>query len=152
MTEYQMTMTDAFASTLAEETKDEVIARLEKQAIELRSNLTSMTSNWEYSRDRASQMLNKIKDFTNYLKEHVASEEIDLDIAQCYAGIFDIVLTKKYDVSVTVTFSGTVDVPLNMDEDSIPNNVSFSFDEGWSEGVEWDMTENDIDWDIQEAY
>ena len=111
-----------------------------------------MTSNWEYSRDVASKMRSKINQFSDYLKEHVASEEIDLDIAQVYADIFDIVLTKKYDVSVTVTFSGTAEVPLGMDEDSITQNVSFAFDEGWSNGVEWDMTEDDVDWDIQESY
>ena len=130
------------------QTYDELLTEI----ISLRSNLTSMTSNWEYSRDRANGLLNRVKEFTNALKEHVAEESIDSDIAQMYADIFDIVLTKKYDVSVTVTFSGTAEVPLGMDEDSITHNVSFSFDEGWSDGVEWDMTEDDIDWDIQEAY
>lgn len=130
------------------QTYDELLS----EVISLRSNLDSMSKNWEYSRDRANELLNKVKEFEGYLKEHVSEESIDLDIAQVYAEIFDIVLTKKYDVSVTVTFSGTAEVPLGMDEDSITHNVSFSFDEGWSDGVEWDMTEDDIDWDIQEAY
>ena len=135
-----------------EETKDEAIARLSNEIITLKSNLESMTKNWEYSRVRAGSLIHKVNTFDSYLKDHIASEEIDLDIAQVYAEIFDIVLTKKYDVSVTVTFSGTAEVPLGMDEDSITQNVSFAFDEGWSDGVEWDMTEDDIDWDIQEAY
>lgn len=139
-------------SRLAEETKDEIINKQSNDIVELKSNLDSMTKNWEFQRDAASIMRARIKDFGDSLKEHVSEESIDSDIAQMYADIFDIPLTKKYDVSVTVTFSGTAEVPLGMDEDSITHNVSFSFDEGWSDGVEWDMTEDDIDWDIQEAY
>ena len=151
-------MTD-FLDTAAEmdnhpsyETLREQASALKLQIVELQTSLDFMTKNWEYSRDRANGLLNKVKEFEGYLKEHVSEESIDLDIAQVYAEIFDITLTKKYDVSVTVTFSGTAEVPLGMDEDSITQNVSFAFDEGWSDGVEWDMTEDDIDWDIQEAY
>ena len=139
-------------SRLAEETKDEIINKQSNDIVELKSNLDSMTKNWEYSRDRANALLNQVKEFEGYLKEHVSSEEIELDIAQTYADIFDITLTKKFDVSVTVTFSGTAEVPLGMDEDSIVENVPFSFDEGWSDGVEWDLTEDNVEWDIQEAY
>ena len=151
-------MTD-FLDTAAEmdnypsyETLREQVSALGLQIVELQTSHDFMTKNWEYSRDRANGLLNKIKEFTNALKEHVAEESIDSDIAKMYAEIFDITLTKKYDVSVTVTFSGTAEVPLGMDEDSITSNVSFSFDEGWSDGIEWDMTEDDVDWDIQEAY
>ena len=146
------TPVDATVTAYAEETKDEIIARLENHITTLQSNYDSMSKNWEYQRDRASQMLGQIKEFEGYLKEHVSEESIDPDIAQTYADIFDITLTKKFDVSVTVTFSGTAEVPLGMDEDSIVENVSFSFDEGWSDGVEWDLTEDNVEWDIQEAY
>ena len=136
----------------AYETLREQVANLTNHITTLQSNYDSMKNNWEFQRDRAFRQADQIKQFTYALKDHVASEEIDLDVAQMYADIFDVVLTKKYDVSVTVTFSGTAEVPLGMDEDSITSNVSFSFDEGWSDGVEWDMTEDNVDWDIQEAY
>ena len=151
-------MTD-FLDTAAEmdnyptyETLTEQVANLTNHITTLQSNYDSMSKNWEFQRDRANGLLNKVKEFEGYLKDHVSEESIDLDIAQMYAEIFDIVLTKTYDVSVTVTFSGTAEVPLGMDEDSITQNVSFAFDEGWSDGVEWDMTEDDVDWEIQESY
>ena len=136
----------------AYETLREQIGEMRSHILTLQSNYDSMSKNWEFQRDVATRFRNQVKQFEEALKENVADESIDMEIAQGYADIFDIVLTKKFDVSVTVTFSGTAEVPLGMDEDSITQNVSFSFDEGWSDGVEWDMVEDDVDWDIQEAY
>lgn len=136
---------------LAEETKDEIIARQANEITTLKSNLESMTNNWEYQRNATNNVRAKIKAFEGYLREHVQNEEIDLDIAKGYADVFDIKLMKKYDVEMTVSFSGTVEVPLDMDEDDIQNQVSFLFDEGYSD-CEWDVQEDGVNWEISEAY
>ena len=139
------------ADAYSEETLREQVANLTNHITTLQSNYDSMSKNWEFQRDVATRFRNQVKQFEEALKENVADESIDMEIAKGYADIFDITLTKRYDVSVTVTFSGTVEVPIDMDESDIQNEVSFSFDEGYSD-LKWDIDEDGVEWDIQEAY
>lgn len=65
------------------------------------------------------------------LREYIADNFDDLgEHAEPIAEIFNIELTKEVEVSVRVSYSLTVTVPMNWGEDEISENLQYP--EGWS--------------------
>jgi hypothetical protein len=88
-----------------------------------------------------------IDNLEQYVKEQY--DYIDEEISQSLVDIFGLSISKDYDVTVTVTFSGTVSVPLNYDMDSLENDLTASLESHYySADIEADFSEDrmEIDW------
>ena len=104
---------------VAEETLREQIANLGMQITSLQSQLQSATYSLDFQRTCSDRMSRQIRDFQDALKEHLASDEIDPEIAKGYADIFGFDLTREVFVNFTVQITGTASVPIGVDLDTI---------------------------------
>ena len=120
---------------------------LETKIDQLNNALASMTADRDFWQSRAHERQMMIDNLEQYVKEQY--DYIDEEISQSLVDIFGLDITKDYDVTVTVTFSGTVSVPLNYDMDSLENDLSASLESHYySANVEADFSEDrmEIDW------
>jgi hypothetical protein len=76
---------------------------------------------------------------------------MDPDHVEEIAHIFNFTMTKTYDVTITVRFSGTVEVPLGYDIDNLENQLSASIDSYYASDVELDLMEDQMEIDAQES-
>jgi len=119
---------------------------LETKVDQLNNALASMTADRDYWQDRARVRQMMIDNLESYVKEQY--DYIDEEISQSLVDIFGLEISKDYDVTVTLTFSGTVSVPLNYDmddlESSLESRLEFSYyADGTADFVEDKM---EIDW------
>jgi len=120
---------------------------LETKIDQLNNALASMTADRDFWQARAHDRQMMIDNLESYVKEQY--DYIDEEISQSLVDIFGLNISKDYDVTVTVTFSGTVSVPLNYDMDSLENDLSASLESHYySADVEADFSEDrmEIDW------
>ena len=113
---------------------------------QLNNSLDSMTADRDFWRGKALGYSDKIASLEEYIKDNF--DYIDEDVSQSIVDIFGLSITKEYDVTVTVTFSGTVSAPLNYDMDSLDSDLSASLDVSSYGDVESDFMEDkmEIDW------
>jgi len=119
---------------------------LETKIDQLNNALASMTADRDFWRDRYNTRVGQIDNLQLYLKDNF--DYIDENVVQELVDIFGLEITKDYEVTVTVEFSGTVSVPLNYDidglEDSLHASLEFSsYEDGEADFMEDRMT---IDW------
>jgi outer membrane murein-binding lipoprotein Lpp len=120
---------------------------LETKIDQLNNALASMTADRDFWQSRAHERQMMIDNLEQYVKEQY--DYIDEEISQSLVDIFGLSISKDYDVTVTVTFSGTVSVPLNYDMDNLENDLSASLESHYySADVEADFSEDrmEIDW------
>jgi outer membrane murein-binding lipoprotein Lpp len=127
---------------------------LELRVIELNTEINRLTSEIEalqsdrdYWRGQTNNRQAQIDGLESYLKENF--DYIDENVTQELVDIFGLSISKDYDVTVTVTFSGTVSVPLNYDMDNLENDLSASLESHYySADVDADFSEDrmEIDW------
>jgi hypothetical protein len=120
---------------------------LETKIDQLSNALASMTADRDFWQSRAHDRQMMIDNLEQYVKEQY--DYIDEEISQSLVDIFGLSISKDYDVTVTVTFSGTVSVPLNYDMDNLENDLSASLESHYySADVEADFSEDrmEIDW------
>lgn len=121
---------------------------LEEKVADLEKQLKSMTDNYEYVRERLRKRDNQVDDLESFLKENHSA--MDSDHVEEIAGIFGISLEKEYDVTITVTFSGTVSAPMDFDMDDLENEIQASIDTTYysNSSITVDVSEDgmDIDW------
>lgn len=86
-------------------------------------------------------MTNMISEFTDSLKEALAQQEIDPDVAQTFAGIFGINLKRSFEFTATVEFTFTVELDNDSNVDSVVDNLNFEISEGW--GVDYELDNSD---------
>lgn len=65
--------------------------------------------------------------------------------------ILDITLTKRYDVDITVTYSGTIELPLDADINDFDEHVNFEFSAPFSDEWEFDISQEDADIQYEES-
>lgn len=85
-----------------------------------------------------------IDEFEASLKEALAQEEIEADVAQTFADIFGISLKREYEFIVTVEFTFTAELGQDDDVDSVVDNLSFSVESGYYSDVEIDNTDYNV--------
>jgi len=76
------------------------------------------------------------------------NDDFDKDVVSNIAEALDVSLTKEYDVTINVTFSGTVSVPLGFDMDcDLENYIRFeASNTRWGDGeLECDLYSDGID-------
>jgi hypothetical protein len=120
---------------------------LERKIDQLNNALASMTADRDFWQARAHDRQMMIDNLEQYVKEQY--DYIDEEISQSLVDIFGLSISKDYDVTVTVTFSGTVSVPLNYDMDGLENDLSASLESHYySADIEADFSEDrmEIDW------
>lgn len=127
--------------------RDDLIIQIQT----LRSNLETMTRNWDQAKTRMMELSTKIDNVEGYIRDQYdITGEVSDDLKEV-AALLEIEMTKTVNVSVTVTFSGTATVPMDFDPDDLEGELSFHVDEGYNSDIEWDLDEDDQSWDIQEG-
>ena len=120
---------------------------LETKIDQLNNALASMTADRDFWQARAHDRQMMIDNLEQYVKDQF--DYIDEEISQSLVDIFGLNISKDYDVTVTVTFSGVVSVPLNYDMDDLENDLSAGLEAHYYSGnVEADFSEDrmEIDW------
>jgi len=87
---------------------------------------------FEYNQRSNYSMTNMISEFTDSLKEALAQEEIDPDVAQTFADIFDINLKRNFEFIVTVEYTFSVELDNDTDVDCVVENLNFEVSEGYN--------------------
>jgi hypothetical protein len=123
------------------------IQELETEINRLTSEIEVVTNDREFWREKYNARMAQIDNLQQYVKENF--DYIDENVSQELVDIFGLNITRDYDVTVTVTFSGTVSVPLNYDMEGLENDLSASLESHYySADVEADFMEDrmEIDW------
>jgi hypothetical protein len=131
-------------------TMQEAFDRQTNEMISLKSNLDSMTKNWEFQRDRAFRMSNQIEQFENALKDHLEHGYIDHEIAIGYADMFDISLDREVAVNMTIVVTGTARIPFDTELDSINWDNEVEVDIRSYGQYDLDVYVDTIDADVEE--
>jgi len=121
---------------------------LEQKIVDLTNKAAAATDNWEYARERLSKRENQVSSLEDFLKNN--HSDMDSEHVEEIAGIFGISLTVDYDVTITVTFSGTISAPLDYDMDDLENDIQAELSNSYygNKDVEIDVSEDgmEIDW------
>jgi hypothetical protein len=123
------------------------VIELNTEINRLNSELEGATGDRDFWRDKYNARMTQIDSLEAYIKENF--DYIDENVSQEIVDIFGFNITKDYDVTITVTFSGTVSVPLNYDMDNLENDLNASLESHYySADVEADFSEDrmEIDW------
>jgi hypothetical protein len=123
------------------------VIELNTEINRLNSEVETITTDRDFWQGKAHERQSMIDNLESYVKENF--DYIDENISQELVDIFGLNITRDYDVTVTVTFSGTVSVPLNYDMDSLENDLNASLESHYySADVEADFMEDrmEIDW------
>jgi hypothetical protein len=99
---------------------------LEDKYRDLENKLSLKTQSWEYVSTQLQRRVAQIEAFENELKHN--SWDFDYSTLSDLASYFDIMLDREYGVTITVTFSGTVSVPMDYDMDDLENDLQASID------------------------
>jgi len=119
---------------------------LEQRYRDLEKKLADMESDRNFWRDKNHECTLMIDNLEQYIKDQY--DYIDENISQSIVDIFGFNITKDYDVTITVTFSGIVTAPLNFDMDSLEDSLNASLDVSYYSDLESDFSEDhmEIDW------
>ena len=88
---------------------------------DLRSELERITQDRDFWQNKYHNVSAQVQELEEYIKDNF--NYIDEDLAQRVVEIFDLDITQEYDVEVTVTFTGTVNAPLNFDMDELEGEL-----------------------------
>jgi hypothetical protein len=126
---------------------------LELRVIELNTEINRLTSEVEafttdrdFWRDKYNVRMGQIDSLEEYIKDQF--DYIDENISQSIVDIFGFNITKDYDVTITVRFSGIVTAPLNFDMDRLEDSLNASLEASYYSDLESDFSEDhmEIDW------
>lgn len=119
---------------------------LEVEINRLNSELENITADRDFWRDKNRECIRMIDNLEQYIKDQY--DYIDENISQSIVDIFGFNITKDYDVTITVTFSGIVTAPLNFDMDDLENHINASLEASYYSDLESDFSEDrmEIDW------
>jgi hypothetical protein len=105
-----------------------------------------------------------INSFTKQLREHESKlDAVKEYIKQCsssgdltdelehVAKLLDITLVNNYDVTITVTYRGTIEIPMDEDIEDFENHISFEFSAPFSDEWNVDIYQDDIEIEHEEA-
>lgn len=125
---------------------DELMERLSNLQLIHDNNLESL----EFTRDRIKKFSAQINSFENALKNN--EWDFDSETLSDLAGYFDIELSREYDITLTVRWSGTVTVPMDFDIDDIENYLDIRIDTDYrtSDAI-IDLYQDEFDIDYNEV-
>jgi len=120
---------------------------LERHIEELNKKIDLLEHDKQFFSDRYNTLRDQVDNLQEWVKDNF--DYIDESVSQELVDIFGLNISRDYDVTVTVTFSGTVSVPLNYEMDDLENDLSASLEAHYySATVEADFMEDkmEIDW------
>ncbi len=122
------------------------VIELNTEINRLTSELENITTDRDFWREKYNVRMGQIDNLQSYLKDNF--DYIDENVVQELVDTFNLEITKDYDVTITVTFSGIVSVPLNYDMDNLENDLNASLDASYYSDIESDFSEDhmEIDW------
>lgn len=128
---------------------DKIRARDEKIA-DLENKLSLKTQSWEFTSSQLQRRVAQIESFEGALKHN--EWDFDSDTLQSLADFFDITLEREFDVTITVTFSGTVSAPMDYDMDNLENDLQATIDTHHygNSDVVVDLSEDSMEIDYRE--
>jgi FtsZ-binding cell division protein ZapB len=129
----------------------EEIKILKSEIVDLTNKAAAATDNWEYARDRLQSRDRQVAELEDFLKDN--HSDMDESHVEEIAGIFGISMTVDYDVTINVSFSGTITVPMGYDMDDLENDIQASITNGYygNSDIEIDVSEDHLDIDYTEA-
>ena len=127
------------------------VAELQDKIIDLTNKAAAATDNWEYARDRLQSRDRQVTELEDFLKDN--HSDMDESHVEEIAGIFGISLTVDYDVTINVTFTGTITVPMGYDMDDLENDIQARIEHGYygNSDIDIDVSEDHLDIDYTEA-
>jgi len=114
----------------------------------MKGDIESLNNSISVLRRQNSYANNLLANAKVIILEAFDNDDFDKDVVTNIAEALDLSLTKEYQVTINVTFSGTVSVPLGFDtEGDLENYINFDATaSGWgNEEVECDLFSDDID-------
>ena len=123
---------------------------LEEKVADLERKLEQKTKDHEFVRGQLSKHVNQVSSFEGALKNN--EWDFDFETLSDLAGYFDIELSREYDVTLTVRFSGTVTAPMHFDMDDIENFLDIRIDTDYrtSDAI-IDLYQDDFEIDYNEV-
>jgi hypothetical protein len=120
---------------------------LEQKIVDLTNKAAAATDNWEYARDRLQSRDRQVNELEDFLKSN--HSDMDSEHVEEIAGIFGISLTVDYDVTINVTLSGTITVPMDYDIDDLESDLQASITTGYygNSDIDIDVSEDHMDID-----
>jgi hypothetical protein len=91
-----------------------------------------------------------VESVEEYIKECSSSGDLT-DELEHVAKLLDITLVDKYDVTITVTYQGTIEMPAGQDIESFEQHVDFEFSAPFSDEWEFDIYQDGVEIDYKEA-
>jgi hypothetical protein len=106
-----------------------------------------------------------INSFTKQLREHEARlhgakeiiieailiDRIGKNVLMNVAEALDITLTKKYDITISPIYRGTIEIPLGENIDKLLDHIEFEFSDKGEDDWDVDIFQHDIDIDYEES-
>ena len=91
-----------------------------------------------------------VESVEEYIKECSSSGDLT-DELEHVAKLLDITLVNNYDVTITVTYRGTIEIPMDEDIEDFENHISFEFSAPFSDKWNVDIYQEDIEIEHGEA-
>ena len=124
------------------------------EIIELLStpDLSRLEQHLEYKDSMINSFTKQLKEYeerVEAVKEYImgmvdSKQKVSQDIL-CIAELLDITLTNKYDVTITVTYRGTIEIPVDENIDEYHNHIRFEFSDPFTDEWNVDIYEDDIE-------
>lgn len=124
------------------------------EIIELLStpDLSLLEQHLEYKNSMINSFTKQLKEYeerVEAVKEYImgmvdSKQKVSQDIL-CIAELLDITLTNKYDVTITVTYRGTIEIPVDENIDEYHNHIRFEFSDPFTDEWNVDIYEDDIE-------
>ena len=126
------------------------VEKLEQKVADLENKLSLKTQQWEFAGEQLRKRVAQIEAFENELKNN--PWDFDNETLSDLASYFDITLEREFDVTITVTFSGTVTAPMDYDMDDLENDLQATIDTHHygNSSVTVDLSEDGMEIDYHE--
>lgn len=137
---------DAFTMTtpaMAEETKDEIIARQTSEITNLKESVDRLQRNWDYANNANSELRQKIANVKGYFFDLYSENGHIEDEIRYIAELLDITLTKEIQGTASFEISWTASVPLDFDADDF--EISFDVNCETYEAEDFDWNEDNCE-------
>ena len=102
-------------------------------------------------RKQLQEIEQRVESVKDYIKGMMELGEFVSEDMNNVADLLDITLTKIYDVTITVEYRGTIEIPMDEDIDNFENHISFEFSAPFSDEWNVDIYENETDIKYEEA-
>ena len=123
---------------------------LEQKVAALEDALALKTQAHEFVLERNQTLTRQIESFEGALKNN--EWDFDNDTLESLADFFGIELSREFDVTITVRWSGTVTAPMNFDMDDLENYLDIRIDTDYrTSDATVDLYQDDFEVDWTEA-